>query len=70
MQGSKEAGRLLWRTQVRAALAEFNFARHPAQRMAALRKLQPLFAGDGALKPVLRKYLALTKRAERLSKRP
>jgi hypothetical protein len=62
---SKEARRLPWQAQVLAALAEFDFAKAPSQRMAALRKLQPLFAGRGALKKVLRKCLALTKRAER-----
>jgi hypothetical protein len=65
----KEAGRRPWETQVLAALAEFDFAKASSQRMAALKKLQPLFAGDGALKKALRKCLALTRRAERLSNR-
>jgi hypothetical protein len=64
--GSKKAGKLSWQTQVLASLAEFDRANTPSQRMAALRELQSLFAGDGALKKVLRKCLALTKRAERL----
>jgi hypothetical protein len=65
---SKEVGRLPWQTQVLAALAEFDFVKAPSQRMAVLRKLQSLFAGNEALKKVLRKCLALTRRAERLSK--
>jgi hypothetical protein len=62
---SKEVG-LPWQTQVRAALAELDFAKASSQRMAALRKLQPLFAGKGARKTALRKCLALTIKAERL----
>jgi hypothetical protein len=65
-QKSKKTGGLPWQTQVLASLAEFDLASTPSQRMAALRELQSLFAGDGALKKVLRKCLALTRRAERL----
>jgi hypothetical protein len=64
---SKEVG-LPWQTQVLAALAEFDLAQAPSQRLPALKKLQLLFAGSGELKKVLRKCLALTRRAERLSK--
>jgi len=59
---------LPWQTRATAALSEFNFARRPAPRMAALRKLQTLVKGDEAVKEVLRKCLALTIRAERLRK--
>jgi hypothetical protein len=67
---SKEVGQLTWQTQALAALAEFDSAKAPSQRVAALRKLKSLFAGAGELKKVLRKCLALTKRAERLSTIP
>jgi hypothetical protein len=62
---SKEAG-LPWETQVAAAVAEFDSAKAPTQRMAALRKLQPLCAGNGELKAVLRKCLALLTKAEQI----
>jgi hypothetical protein len=65
---SKEAGRLSWQTQVGAALAEFDSAKAPSQKMAALRKLQSLFAGNGARKKVLRRCLALLRRTEQLSR--
>jgi len=65
---SKEIGQLPWQTQALAVLAEFDSANAPSQRVAALRKLQLLFAGDGELKRVLRKCLALTRRADRMSK--
>jgi len=64
---SKESGGLPWQTQVVAVLAEFDSANTHGKRIAALNKLQSLFAGGGLLKKVLRKCLALTKRAERLS---
>lgn len=65
---SDDAGRIPWQTQVLDAVAEFNSAKAPSQRMAALKKLQPLFAGSGEQKKALRKCLVLTRRAERLSK--
>jgi hypothetical protein len=62
---SKEVG-LPWQTQVLAALAEFDSGKTPSQRMAALGKLRPLFAGNGELKKVLTRCLALLIRAERM----
>lgn len=62
----KEVERLPWQTQVAAALAEFDIAKSSRERMAALRKLQPLFAGNGARRKALRRCLALMRRAERL----
>jgi hypothetical protein len=56
-----------WRTQARAALAQFNAAETPKSRIAALNKLRPLFAGEGALKEALRKCLKQANRVERLS---
>jgi hypothetical protein len=64
---SREVGRQLpWQTQALAALAEFDSAKTPSQRMVALRKLQPLFAGNGARKAALRKCVELTRKVERV----
>ena len=62
---SKE-GQPSWQAHVLAIVAEFDCAKTPSQRMALLRKLRPLFAGNGARRAALRKCLALTIRAERL----
>lgn len=62
----KEVGQPSRKTQVLAALAELDFAKGHSQRMAALRTLQPLFAGNGAREAALRKCLAVLIRAERL----
>lgn len=52
-----------WQAEALATLSEFDSAKDSNGRMKALNKLQPLFAGGGALKEVLRKCLALAKRA-------
>lgn len=65
---SSEVKRITWHSRALVALAEFDLAKTHSQRMAALRKLQPLFAGNGARKAALRKCLALTRRVERVGK--
>ena len=65
-KASGNAEPLPWKRRVLAALTEFDCATARSQRMAALGKLQTLFAGKGARKEALRKCLALTRRVERL----
>jgi hypothetical protein len=57
---------LPWQTQVAAAVAEFDSAKVASHRMAALRKLRWLCAGNGARKVASRKCLALLTKAERM----
>ena len=63
---SKEVRQLPLQTRVLHALSEFDSAKTPSERMAALSKLQPLIAGNGARNAALRKCLALIRRVERL----
>jgi hypothetical protein len=63
---SSEVKRISWHKQAFSALAEFDSAQTSSQRMAALKKLQPLFAGNGTRKAALRKCLALTIKTERM----
>jgi hypothetical protein len=63
---SKELQQASWQTEARHALLEFDTARYSAQRLAALKKLQPLFDGKGKLKEALRRCLTLANRAERM----
>ena len=62
----KEVRQLPLQTRVLHALSEFDSAKTPSERMAALSKLQPLIAGNGAGNAALRKCLALIKKVERL----
>jgi hypothetical protein len=66
---ARNRGVLPWKSQVTAALAEFDLATTPTERTSAITKLEVLFAGEGRLKRVLRKCLASIKTVELLERR-